>query len=239
MPYRPARCAAAEVIVGENKGEGFREACGGYHMTTAAKRNISDEEKEALKFLERDYNQCFQQMRHYDSQIFDILKFMFTAYTALIGVALGLYQFGTKESKDLSAPAIAALVVGLMLGLFMFALTVRSRVYFVQVVRYINEQRGFFFQFKPMGFEDKIKMYTNHTQPPYFNWRSSHSWLCYIISTLNSILLGVLLYILYPCSWRIVIAGSLPLFIVQLAIAIAYLRSRESKSASRAVFGKE
>ena len=56
-------------------------------------RNISDQEREALKFLERDFNQCFQQMRHYDSQIFDILKFMFTAYTVLIGVALGLYQF--------------------------------------------------------------------------------------------------------------------------------------------------
>mgnify|MGYP001603832446 CR=1 FL=1 len=40
-------------------------------------QNISDQEKEALKFLERDFNQSFQQMRHYDAQIFDILKFMF------------------------------------------------------------------------------------------------------------------------------------------------------------------
>lgn len=55
-------------------------------------QNISDQEKEALKFLERDFNQSFQQMRHYDAQIFDILKFMFTAYSVLIGVALGLYQ---------------------------------------------------------------------------------------------------------------------------------------------------
>lgn len=57
-------------------------------------QNTSEQEKEAVKFLERDFNQCFQQMRHYDSQIFDILKFMFTGYTALIGVALGLYKFG-------------------------------------------------------------------------------------------------------------------------------------------------
>lgn len=208
-------------------------------MTKSARPTISDEEKETLKFLERDYNQCFQQMRHYDAQIFDILKFMFTAYTALIGVALGLYQFGLKESKDLSSPSIAVLVVGLMLGLFMFALTVRNRVYFVQVVRYINEQRGFFFQFKPMGFEDKLKMYTNYTQPPYFNWRSSHSWLCYISSTLNATLFGVLLYILIPCSWKTVIGGSLLLFIGQLIIAIAYLTTRENKSAAKAVFGKE
>lgn len=201
--------------------------------------NNLEQEKEALKFLERDFNQNFQQMRHYDAQIFDILKFMFTAYSALIGVAIGLYQFGLKENYDLSAPAIAALTIGLVLGLFMFALIIRNRVYFVQVVRYINEQRGFFLALKPMGFENKSKMYTNHEQPPYFNWRSSHSWLCYIVASLNSILLGVLLYIIYPRVWKTIIFGSLILFIIQLAIAVTYLKSRENKSASEAVFGKE
>ena len=205
-------------------------------------QSISDQEKEALKFLERDFNQCFQQVRHYDAQIFDILKFMFAAYSALIGVAIGLYQFGLKEGKDLTFPAVAALIVGLVIGLFMFALTIRNSVYFVQVARYINEQRDFFFRFQPMGFENKSKMYTNHNQPPYFNWRSSHSWLCYIIATLNSILLGILLFIIFaPNAYRqeIIIIGSLVLFIAQLAVAIRYLTTRENKSASKAVFGKE
>lgn len=201
-------------------------------------QNISEQEKEALKFLDRDFNQSFQQMRYYDAQIFDILKFMFTAYTLLIGGAIGLYQFGLKENKDISTPAIAALAVGLVLGLFMFALIVRNRVYFVQVARYINEQRGFFLAFKPMGFENKSQMYPNHKQPPYFNWRSSQAWLCYIVASLNSILLGVLLYIIYPGEWKIIIFGILILFIIQLAIAITYLTSRENKSASGAVFGK-
>jgi len=87
------------------------------------KEILSEQEREALNFLERDFNQCFQQMRHYDAQIFDILKFMFTAYSVLVGVALGLYQFGLKEGKDLSVPAIAALTVGLILGLFMLILS--------------------------------------------------------------------------------------------------------------------
>jgi hypothetical protein len=201
--------------------------------------NISEQEKESLKFLERDFNQSFQQMRQYDSQIFDILKFMFTAYSALIGIALGLYQFSLKENKDLALPAIAALAVGLVIGLFMFALTIRNRVYFVQVTRYINEQRGFFFKYKPMGFENLSKMYTDCTQPPYFNWRSSHSWLCYIGAALNSTLLGTLLYILYPCTFNPATVGSPVLFLLQLVIAIGYLKSREGKSASNAVFGKE
>lgn len=201
--------------------------------------NTSEHQKEALKFLERDFNQCFQQMRHYDAQIFDVLKFMFTAYSALIGTSIGLYQLGLKVGKDLSSPAIAAVVIGLTLGLFMFALTVRNRLYFVQVVRYINEQRGFFLKYNPLGFENKSRMYTNHKHPPYFNWRSSHSWLCYIVATLNATLLGVLFYILYQCTWWLLISGSSTLFILQLIIAIAYLKSRENKSASTAIFGKE
>jgi hypothetical protein len=199
---------------------------------------IKEQEKEALKFLDRDFNQSFQQMRHYDAQIFDILKFMFTAYTALIGVALGLYQFGLKESKDLSLPAIAALIVGLILGLFMFALVIRNRVYYVQVTRYVNEHREFFLKHKPLGFENKSKMYTNYRQPPYFNWRSSHSWLYYIVAMLNSILFGILLYIVFSGAWKTVISESLLLCGIQLVIAVAYLKSRENKSASEAVFGK-
>ena len=202
------------------------------------KEPLSEIEKEAVKFLELDFNQCFQQMRHYDAQIFDILKFMFTAYSALIAVALGLYQFGLKEGKDLSLPAIAALGVGLILGLFMFALVIRNRVYFVQVTRYVNEHRGFFLKNKPIGFENKSKMYTNHEQPPYFNWRSSQSWLCYIVAVLNSILFGTLVYIAYPCAWTAVISGSSLLCVIQLFIAVMYLKSREKKSASEAVFGK-
>jgi hypothetical protein len=160
---------------------------------------------------------------------------------ALIGVTLGLYQFGLKEGRDLTLPAVAVLFVGLMLGLFMFSLVIRDRVYFVQVARYINEQRKLFFQSQPMGFDNKSLMYTDPTQPPYFNWRSSQAWIAYILSFLNSILLGILLFILFvsKCySWWTVVIGCSALFIIQLAIAVAYLKSRENKSASKAVFGK-
>lgn len=202
-------------------------------------QDISEQEKEAIKFLERDFNQCFLQMRHYDSQIVDILKFMFTAYTALIGVALGLYQLGIRESKDLSLPAMSALTVGLIIGLFLLSLVVRNRVYFVQVTRYINEHRGFFLRHKPMGFENKAQMYTNYKQPPYFNWKSSQSWLCYIGASLNGTLFSVLIYIFNPCHWLGIMGGGFILFLLQIIVAVVYLKSRENKSASKAIFGKE
>jgi len=205
-------------------------------------QNTIEHEKEALKFLERDFNQCFQQMRHYDTQNFGILRFSFTGYTTLISVGLGLYQFGLKESKNFTLPIIAALSIGFVIGLFMFTLAMRNRIYFVRIARYINEQRGLFLQFKPFGFENKSTMYTDCKRPAFFNWHSSQAYLCYIMAGLNSALCGILLFIIfssYCYKWTIVMGGSFALFIIQLLIAISYLNLLENKPKSKAIFEKK
>lgn len=200
---------------------------------------ISDFEKETLKFLERDFNQCFQQTRHYDLQLFNILKLVFSGYTAVIGIALGLYQFGLEKGINISLPAKAILSIGFLFGLLLFSLAIRYRIYFVQVTRYLNEQRGLFFKYRPLGFENKSIMYTDYLQPPFFNWRSSHSWLTYIIAILNSTMLGILLFItLNQFIWLIAILSFFFSLIIQLSIGIKYLKSREGKSASEATFSK-
>ena len=192
--------------------------------------NISEQEKEALKFLERDFNQCFQQMRHHDTQIFDILKFMFTAYTVLIGAALGIFKANLQV--DFTMPIIISLIIGLILGAFMFYLVLINRSYYVRVSRYINEQRKLFLALKPFGFENTSRMYIDAKQP-YFSRESSQIWLAYIIGALNSTLLGVLLFIVlasYSYKWLIVIGGGLAFLSIQLVIVIKYLKSQESKS---------
>src|SRR5438477_10919246 len=98
-----------------------------------------DRAREGARFLERDFNQCFQQMRHYDGQILDICKFAFTAYTAAFGAALTVYKYGIDKGIDYTSPAIAILSVALFLGFCMMALATRNRGYYVLVARYINE----------------------------------------------------------------------------------------------------
>lgn len=190
------------------------------------------EMQEGLRFLERDFNQCFQQMRHYDTQMFDILKFMFTAYTVLIGVALGLFKSGIQV--NFTIPIVISLIIGLILGIFMFYLILINRSYYVRATRYINEQRKLFLALKPFGFENISRMHTNPKQP-YFSRGSSQIWLSYIIGALNSILLGVLLYIVFAINnykWLVVMASSFLLFVAQVAITVAYLKSQENKSTS-------
>lgn len=195
----------------------------------------------ALDFLHQDFDQCFEQMRHYDTQIFNMLSFMFVAYSGLIGISLGLFEYGRSVNRDFSMPAAAAISIGLMVGVYMFVFATRNRAYFVHVARYINEQRGFFLKSHPLGFENRTRMYTDWSKPPFFNWLSSQSWLLYIIATLNCSLFGALLFLTWRSNsiWIFVIFGSLILFVIQVGWAIYYLKSRENKSAERSVFGRQ
>jgi hypothetical protein len=199
---------------------------------------FSDSEKEALKFLERDFNQAYQQMRHYDGQMFDLFKSAFVGYTTVIGLSVGLFQFSIKEKGAVVEPVLAILCVGLLFGFFTLALATRNRVYFVQMARFLNEQRALFFKFRPLGFSNRSGMYTNPKRPTFFNWRSSQAWYSYLICGLNGAMVGLVLHILFKQLIPIWIAGlSLCVFVLQLSIAVAYLVSRERKSGHEAVFG--
>jgi len=198
---------------------------------------------EASRFLERDFNQCFEQMRYYDNQQWQICKFAFTDYTAAIGAAVGLYQLSLDRQMNLVTAALAILAVAAVLGIFLLALTVRNRVYYVLVTRYVNEHRQHFLEQKPLGFQNQTRMYTNPAQPPYFNWRSSQAWFLYTISFLNSVLAGLLAFVicrLTGCAqWPWGIATFFIALAIQLIASIVYLFSREGKSAAGAVLGRE
>ena len=205
-------------------------------------RSYEVSDAEGAKFLERDFNQCFIQMRHYDEQIWRICKFTFTAYTALVGISVGLYKYSLEKQVGLIPAATAALTVGVIVGLFMFCLTVRNRVYYVFVARYINEHRRLFLRSRPFGFANESGMYTNPKQPPFWNWRSSQSWFAYMIAALNALLLGALVVMsLVGKEWRWWAASCafVGLFIIQVAGASAYLLKREGKATGAAIFGEE
>ena len=197
---------------------------------------------EAAKFLERDFNQCFMQLRHYDSQIWNICRFVFTAYIAILGTAIGMYKYSTDNGFDLMPAVMFILGAGFVLGLLIYGLAIRTRVYYVVVCRYINEQRKLFLESKPLGFENVSGMYMNLAMPPYFNWWSWQSILFYTISFLNALLAALLaFYSLDECScrWALTFAIWIIIALLQIGTSIAYLKSREGKGGSKAVFGKE
>lgn len=196
-------------------------------------------EAEGAKFLERDFNQCFQQMRHYDAQIVEIVKFGFTAYGAIAGAALALYRYGLDKGIDFRPAALAIVLVGLPLGLTLLALATRNRSYFVLVTRYVNEHRHLFLNGEPLGFENGTGMYVDRERPAYFHWTSSQSLLLGTLAILNSGLLGLGLYVAFvahPSKWAIVGIGPAVAFVTQLVITVRHLRfhDREPQAPNRA-----
>ena len=176
-------------------------------------------------------------MCHYDSQIVDVCKFAFVGYSSVLGVAIGLYKFGIEKKVNFVLPAAAIILVALIVGLVVFSLVIRNRVYFVVVTRYVNELRGHFLDVKPLGFENKTGMYTNWKKPPYFDVWSSQLLASYMIGFFNATLLGVLLYLAkFACAWIGIL--SIGLLFLQIVLGFWYLRSRDGKSAEAAVFGK-
>lgn len=201
---------------------------------------MSDPKDNAFSLLNSDFAQCFQQMRHYDGQILDLLKFSFTGYTALAGIALGVYKFGIEKNVNLTLPIAVALAIGLILGLLILALMVRNRAYFVPLARYVNQIRGMAFALKPLDFENITKMYVSYKKPPFFHWRSSQAWMIYIVSILNAALLGILLYVsgITVATDLLMLLICLGLAAIQIIWAALYLSSLEGKSTDVAIFGK-
>ncbi|MBN1505140.1 MAG: hypothetical protein JW952_08780 [Candidatus Eisenbacteria bacterium] len=197
-------------------------------------------EEASERFLERDFSECFQMMRHYDSQLLETVKFALAAYSAIAGAALAFYKYGIDHSADYRGPALAVTTVGLLIGIVLFALATRTRVYFVLVTRYINEHRAFFLNLRPFGFPNRTRMYTDSRQPPYFSWRSSQALLLYALALLNAglLALGLFLALNGALHWKpVTVLGAGAMLLVQLATAVVYLLTREAKSASAAVWG--
>lgn len=194
-------------------------------------RPVGDSDQRMVDFLLADFNQSYEQMRHYDGQILEIIKFIFGTYTTLVGTGFALYQFSVIQKMDFHFAASVALIIGVVIGLLLFFFVLRNRVYFVCVTRYVNEQRSLFLRTKPLGFENISKMHADPTKPSFYNFLSSQILTSYIIAALNALLFSALLYInttTLSLLW-IGVQGLLA-FLLQILLGVLYLITKESKS---------
>ena len=184
---------------------------------------------EKVKFLERDFNQCFIQLRHHDSQIWNVCRFAFTAYIAILGTVIAIYQYSTEKGLDLIPAAIVVSATGFVLGLQIYTLALRNRVYYVIVCRYINEHRQLFLSSNPLGFKNSTRMYTNPSYPQYLDWNSWQCWLSMIIASLNSFTCGLTLFLFFhetSYSFLLAVIAGVVALLIQVTSGVAYLRSR-------------
>jgi hypothetical protein len=156
--------------------------------------------KEAIAFLGRDYEQVFLQLRFYDGQIWEITKFTFLELIASVAAVWTLFNF--SHSKDIADTFASEFINawkifggGILVISFVFSLLaafhiMRNRKYFTRAAHYINDQRKFFLDVQPLGFQNESNYYTKITHPAAFEPESTH-WLSVVVILLTgSLMLG-------------------------------------------------
>jgi len=164
------------------------------------KRKKSDQadeyDKEAISFLGRDYGEAFSQLRAYDAQIWEILKYSFGQLIASIAAVWVIFTLANGENPPAILSNIWKLVSAIILmisfafGVLAIQLILQNRVYFTDVARYINDQREFFLSSKPAGFSNRSEYYTDWHKPKPFDFNSTQFLSVIVIALISSILLG-------------------------------------------------
>lgn len=183
----------------------------------------------AVKFLENDFNQAYEQLRYYDEKILSVCKFMTTIYSGVIALVVGCYKLSLDKGVDMSWACIGLLVPTFIFGLLFFVNLMKCRIYSVMNARYLNEQRHLFLTDKPLGFENKTKMFTDYKKPLFFNMLSSQIFFIYAVSLFNGVLLCLLFYFLVKEINLIIIGISFLSILVQILVSVAYLKGQETQ----------
>ncbi len=138
------------------------------------------------ELLKTDFQQCFQQMRHYDSIFLSIVKFMFTGYAAVFTATGGI--LGLQLSSGIAWTGITILLFFTgFAGMLLLFLLLRNRIYYVRVARFVNEVRHTYINQKVMGIQNIAGLYADPRSPKAMNPMSTQLIILYFILICNSL----------------------------------------------------
>lgn len=168
-------------------------------------KNVEDLSKEpSVAFLAKDYEYACSQMKYYDGQMYDYMKYLFTAYAAIISIVGLLDKLGVGSGYFLLVAELL-LFTGFSIGVILALMIMTTRMYFVVVARYANTLRQFFLKRQKddvkYGFSNDSGMWDSPSIPHYaFSLSSAHTWIMLVPVFLNSMVFGVLVYLYYGSS---------------------------------------
>jgi hydroxymethylpyrimidine pyrophosphatase-like HAD family hydrolase len=197
----------------------------------------------AKEFLIHDFDQSYQQLRHYDAMSWDITKFSFIELLVGITATWAIYVFAkTPENANsflsqnylkLIPTILSVCYIFSLLASFLIA---RNRVYYAKVARYINEHRKFSLDIKPLGFLNSSEFYTTLDFPPAFDKWSTHLVSLYVLQLISAIILGCILFclcLLYIendfLKYFIASMSGLASFVINIWTNIAYMKKQDNK----------
>jgi len=181
-----------------------------------------DKQHQSLEFLKIDFQECFEQMRHYDRLFWQVTAGIFSLDAAILATV-----FNLLESKYFSTSILGLVVFGgFIIGIIALWFLLKNRIYYVKVARFVNEVRRQYLENKPLGVENQAGLYTNPEYPKYSNLTSSQLTSVYIMIIINSFYAFVGLLFLTENS-GIALLSFVSLLIIQVILTVCFLRSKE------------
>src|SRR5215469_15644106 len=139
------------------------------------------------ELLVADFEQSYEQLRHYDESLRKTAEFGFGATATVLAASAAIVAQYTLTA--FTATVVSALLLfSAAGGVLLLSSLAQSRVYFARVARFVNEIRHHYLLSKPLGVDNKAKMYTDSSYPPVLHWGSSHTMAVYFFSLCNALL---------------------------------------------------
>lgn len=202
--------------------------------------------QESFDFLVTEYEQSFKHLVHYDSIQNTVMTFSFTGYIAVFTTAFAFYQYNSQGWMKFLFISIIFFLSGIV-GVVILSVFTRNRLYYTVIAKQVNSLRNYFLSNSKLDFIKFNKAYLNPNRPLNFNPISTYSMYMYLICIFNSTLLGLGILVfthfimgknyIFSISTSIIIG--LVILVLELVIAINYLKKKDIPNADVAVWGKQ
>jgi hypothetical protein len=168
-------------------------------------------------FLIKEYDQCFEHMRHYGNMNNSLLEFSFGYYSAIAALSIGIYQFFHETNPGLSLGYIAmVLSLSVVIGSILNIQLVRYRKYFVHVARQVNRIRKYYIEDLD-HFKSALPLKSD--VPEAYNPKSTQILIIIIFIVVNAIFLGIGFY----CFLRFLLIARTVSAVMTLIGSAAYI----------------
>jgi hypothetical protein len=194
-----------------------------------------------LSYLIKEYEECFEQLRYYDTRQTDFIKYYYTLASAVIAALFALFKFLNLPDKSNafydSIILLAAIVF--IAGILFYIGMLQNRIYFVLVARQINAIRGCLLGTDP-GFINQ--MYTS-TNLRVYRGGSLHTVEIFGVTLTSSIfgaalVFGICARLALPAPF--VLSGTcfVLIVVIQVVLGISYLRKKNNRTGDDIVRAK-
>jgi hypothetical protein len=202
----------------------------------------------AEDLLKADFDQCFIQMRHYDTIFTTVTNFSFAFFTAVVtATILFLYQSQIPNSAYFGLSILFGLVA--IIGILILSFLLRNRCYFTFVARFVNEVRGYYLSQIDSNFKNETGLPASSNYPRMLSPGSTQTIHMYFVALFNTayISASILVFQYYSSllkqncfvlNLKFFSILALIVLLIQIAWIIIYLHKKDNLSANHTWWGK-